>query len=74
MLLDWPGFLVNMDKTRRESDAYGLGLQFWRDEWDWRPKVFSCGNFLYPALTKLDITELQVFAIRDSFVVGDLYQ
>lgn len=74
MLLDWRGFLVNMDKARRESDAYGLGVMLWRDEWDWRPKAFSCGNFIPDAMATLDLDELPMFCLRDRVSAGDLYR
>jgi hypothetical protein len=74
LLMDWSGFLIAMDKSRRESDKFGLGVMFWRDEYDWRPKAFNCGSFRYPAHAGLDIEELDVFALDDQVSVGQLYK
>jgi len=73
-LFKWSGFLVNMMKSRKDSDIYGLGGQLFSDEWDWRPKAFDTGNFLPDPKASLDIEELEIFALRDSMSAGELYR
>ena len=72
MLLAWPGFLSNMDLSRRECDLVGIGVQLFRDEWDWRPKAFNSGSFKYPASASLDPDSWPLCAFKDSMSVADL--
>ena len=71
-VMNWTGFIPTMDRCRRESDAFGLGILFWPDEFDWRPKVFSLSAFTTDPTAKLDIEDLSYFFIDDQMTVGDL--
>jgi len=73
LLFDWPGFLTNMDKAHREAEAFDLGVMIWRDEWDWRPKAFSRGSFLFEVDAEVDIDAHEAFCLRDKFRAGELY-
>jgi hypothetical protein len=72
MLMSWTGFLPMMDKVRRESDAYGIGVAVWSDEWDWRPKPFSTGSFTFDPRAEMDPESIQYFFLTDSITAGDL--
>lgn len=74
LLLDWPGFLANMDTARREADLVGVGPVLFRDEWDWRFKAFNYGSFKVPATASLDIDSWPVCAFKDSMSASDLYE
>jgi hypothetical protein len=72
MLMSWTGFLPLMDKVRRESDAYGVGVAVWSDEWDWRPKAFSTGSFTFDPMAEMDPESIQYFFLADSVPAGNL--
>lgn len=74
MLLSWPGFLINMDLSQRECDLVGLGMQLFRDEFDWRPKAFNTGSFKYPANASLDVDEWPLCAVKDTISASDLFK
>lgn len=72
LLLDWPGFLVNLDQVNRQSDLTGLGAAVFLDEWDWRPRSFRRNKFYFPTTANLDIDQLEYFALMDSRKVSEL--
>lgn len=74
MCFEWSGFLPFMDKTRREADAYGLGVGGFRDEYDWRPRAFNSGSFLTNKRAEMDIEKLPYAFLRDPVQVGELFR
>lgn len=73
-LQKWSGFYFSMDKVRRETDLYGIGILVFRDEQDWRPKAFSTSCFLPDPMAELDIDTLSIYFLRDRLSAGDLYR
>lgn len=73
-MFDWPGFLINMDKARREADAYGVGVMFWGDETDWRPKAYSRGSFYPDPMAELDVDNLGDFCLRSKMTAHELWK
>ena len=73
LMLDWKGFLVNMDQVQRDSDLTGVGIALFTNEWDWRFKAFQRGNFITNPRAKLDLDQLDIFYLRDEMNVVDIY-
>lgn len=71
-MTEWSGFFVNMDKARREADAYGVGIQAWLDEYDFRAQAFDTGNILFDPKAKLDIEKIQVVFLRDELPLSSV--
>lgn len=74
MCFEWSGFLPFMDKTRREADAFGLGVGGFRDEFDWRPRAFNSGSFLTNKRAEMDIEKIPYAFLRDPIQVGELFR
>lgn len=74
LCFNWSGFLPFMDKTRREADAYGLGVGGFRDEYDWRPRAFNSGSFLTNKRVEMDIEKVPYAFLRDPVQVGELFR
>lgn len=74
MCFDWSGFLPFMDKTRRESDAFGLGVGGFRDKFDWRPRAFNSGSFLTTKHAEMDIEKVPYAFLRDPTQVGEIFR
>lgn len=71
-MTEWSGFFVNMDKARREADAYGVGIQAWLDEYDFRAQAFDTGNVLFDPKAKLDLEKIQVVFFRDEIPLSSV--
>ena len=71
-MTEWSGFFVNMDKARREADAYGVGIQAWLDEYDFRAQAFDTGNILFDPKAKLDIEKIQAVFLRDELPLSSV--
>lgn len=71
---DWSGFDPLMDLAGRESDAYGIGLALFPDEFDWRPKAFPRSKFKADPRAGLDPEKLSLFCLDDEFTAGDLFR
>lgn len=74
MLLEWPGFLVNRDRSRRQADAHGFGLMLFENEWDWRPRAFDTGNVFVAPDAEVDVERLAQVALYDVLRPGQLFQ
>lgn len=74
LLHDWPGFLLNLMKARREADVTGIGFALWRDEWDWRPKAFNASSLLVESNAELDVDSFEYFFVRDRMTAGEIYR
>lgn len=55
-----------------EMLKFGSGTMFWRDEYDWRSHPVRVANLIIPSNASSDVTELDVFFIRDEMSVYDL--
>lgn len=71
---EWPEFLRHIVKARKESDVGGFGVLVWPDEYDWRPKSFSTGQFFTDSEAEPDVEQFQYFFLRDKMQAGDLYR
>ncbi len=69
---DWKKFLPYMDLAFRESDAYGLGVALFPDEYDWRFKAVRRGSLLFSADARVGIDENELYMVRDSMSAADL--
>lgn len=69
VMQDWPGFYVNMDRVRRDADAYGMGAQAWPDEFDYRSEAVQ---LLVDPDASLDISRLQIAVFRRELLLSDL--
>jgi hypothetical protein len=72
LMLNWPGYLVCLDKSRRQSDLYGYGVAGWPDSYDWRPTAFETGNFCTDPLATVEVDKLPYFMIRANLYAGEL--
>ena len=70
----WDKFLPYMDQVFRESDAYGIGVGLFPDEYDWRFKSFRRGALRFTSEASVDVSENDVYAIRDSMSAVDLLE
>jgi hypothetical protein len=71
---DWKKFLPYMDQVFRESDAYGLGVCLFQDEYDWHFKSFRRGSLLFDSEASVDVSENDVYLLRDSMSAVDLLE
>lgn len=69
---DWKRFLPYMDQVFRESDAYGIGVCLFQDEHDWRFKSFRRGSLLFSSEASVDVSENDLYILRDSMSAVDL--
>ena len=72
--LNWPGFLIGMDRAKRDSDLYGYGVAIFRDPVDWRPHFISVLNFQPDPDCSVDIDSLQYFFVYDHYTVQELFR
>ena len=73
MVMNWDGFLPAMDMVWRDSDAYGLGVGVFTNEWDWRIKAFRRGNLLVDPKASVEIDRNEVILVRDELTVSDVF-
>lgn len=73
MVSNWDGFLPAMDMVWRDSDAYGLGVGVFPDEWDWRIKSFRRGNLLVDPMASVEVDRNEVLVIRDDMSLSEVY-
>lgn len=73
MVMNWDGFLPAMDMVWRDSDAYGLGVGVFTNEWDWRIKSFRRGNLLVDPKASVEIDRNEVILVRDELTVSDVF-
>ncbi len=73
MVTNWDGFLPAMDMVWRDSDAYGLGVGVFTNEWDWRIKAFRRGNLLVDPKASVEIDKNEVILVRDELTVSDVF-
>lgn len=71
MVTQWDGFLPAMDMVWRDSDAYGLGVAVWENEWDWRMKAFRRGNLLVNPDASVEISRNDIVVIRDQLPIHE---
>lgn len=74
MVNQWDGFLPCMDMAWRDSDAYGLGVVVFENEWDWRPKAFRRGNLLFDAKSSVEVNRNDLLIVRDEMSASDMYE
>ena len=72
LVTSWDGFLPAMDMIWRDSDAYGLGVGVWENEWDWRIKAFRRGNLLVDPRASVEVDRNDLILIRDQMPVHEL--
>lgn len=70
---DWTGFLSNMDLVFRESDAYGIGIMLFEDEYTWRPKAYKRGSVPLDSMASIDLEDNDVYTVRDAITAGALF-
>ncbi len=69
---DWKKFLPYMDLTFRESDAYGIGVCLFPNEYDWRFKAFRRGSLRFDADASVDVDENDIYFLKDTMSAVDL--
>jgi hypothetical protein len=69
---DWKKFLPYMDQVFRESDAYGIGVALFPDEYDWRFKSFRRGALRFTSQASVGVAENDIYVIKDSMSAVDL--
>lgn len=73
LLTNWDGFLPAMDLIGRDSEAYGLGVGMFENEWDWRLKAFHRGNLLMDAKASVEIARNDLLMVRDEMSVSEVF-
>ena len=73
VVTDWDGFLPCMDLVGRDSEAYGLGIGLFENEWDWRLKAFHRGNLLIGAKASVEIDRNDLIMVRDEMSVAEVF-
>ncbi len=74
MVMAWPGFLVAIDLSFREADAFGIGFCLWPDEHTWKPKAFKRGALLFDPAASVELAENDIYMIRDTIAAGRLLE
>lgn len=74
LVATWDGFLSTMEMVWRDSDAYGLGVGAFANEWDWRIKAFHRGNLLIDPQASVEVDRNDVVIIRDELTVGEVFE
>lgn len=72
-LREWPRFESNIQGLSREFILFGVGLQYWEDDWDWRWKYAGLRDFLIPRHTPACEEDLDYVFCRRSFTTPMLY-
>lgn len=73
MVMDWPGFQPAMDLVTRESDAYGLGVALFPDEWDWRPRAIKRGCLRFSPRARVEVNDNDLYVVRDFMTARELF-
>src|SRR5574343_277743 len=66
-VMDWPGYFFNRMLCTREMLEFGIGLMFWHDKFDWRPRAAMRASILIPPDSKSTIDELELIGFRHTY-------
>ena len=74
-LLDsWSGFFQQADLATKEEAKYGVGGMIWPDEWNWKPRAYKSGNFLFPGQAATNTEDIEFFLVRDEIPARELFE